>query len=159
IQPSCAAVGGLALAALVLKEKLPLSRIAGAGVILCGLFVIGGEAITTIGVHGVAGDLMFMVAGFFFATFGVLLRLWRLPPTRAMVIVSIVSLGFIPIYWALHGFEAMLALGWRENLLQAVMQGILAGPGAIYLFTRSVVILGAARAAVFPSLVPGFTLL
>ncbi len=39
------------------------------------------------------------------------------------------------------------------------MQGILAGPGAIYLFTRSVVLLGAARAAVFPSLVPGFTLL
>lgn len=159
IQPSCAAVGGLALAALVLKEKLPLSRIVGAGVILCGLFVIGGEAITTIGVQGVAGDLMFMTAGFFFATFGILLRLWRLAPTRAMVIVSIVSLGFIPIYWALHGFEAMLALGWRENLLQAVMQGILAGPGAIYLFTRSVVILGAARAAVFPSLVPGFTLL
>jgi drug/metabolite transporter (DMT)-like permease len=159
IQPSCAAVGGLALAALVLKEKLPLSRIVGAGVIVCGLFVIGGEAITTIGLHGVAGDLMFMVAGFFFATFGILLRLWRLAPTRAMVIVSIVSLGFIPVYWALHGFETMLALGWRENLLQAVMQGILAGPGAIYLFTRSVVILGAARAAVYPSLVPGFTLL
>jgi drug/metabolite transporter (DMT)-like permease len=159
IQPSCAAVGGLALAALVLKEKLPLSRMVGAGVIVCGLFVIGGEALTTIGTHGVAGDLMFMVAGFFFAIFGILLRLWRLAPTRAMVVVSIVSLGFIPIYWLLHGFETMLALGWRENLLQAVMQGIFAGPGAIYLFTRSVVILGAARAAVFPSLVPGFTLL
>jgi drug/metabolite transporter (DMT)-like permease len=58
-----------------------------------------------------------------------------------------------------HGFEAMLAMGWRENLMQAVMQGVLAGPGAIYLFTRSVVLLGAGRAAVFPSLVPGFTLL
>ena len=46
-----------------------------------------------------------------------------------------------------------------ENLLQAVTQGILAGPAAIYLFTRSVVLLGAGRAAVFPSLVPGFTLL
>ena len=53
----------------------------------------------------------------------------------------------------------MIALGLWENLLQAVIQGLLAGPGAIYLFTRSVVLLGAARAAVFPSLVPGFTLL
>ncbi len=53
----------------------------------------------------------------------------------------------------------MIAAGWQENLLQAVVQGILAGPGAIYLFTRSVVLLGAGRAAVFPSLVPGFTLL
>ena len=53
----------------------------------------------------------------------------------------------------------MIALGVWENLLQAVVQGILAGPAAIYLFTRSVVLLGAGRAAVFPSLVPGFTLL
>lgn len=159
IQPSCAAVGGLLLAALVLKEKPPLSRIVGAAVIVGGLLVIGGEALATIGVHGLVGDLMFMVAGFFFGTFGMLLRLWRMAPTRATVIVSAVSLGIVPIYWALHGFEQMLALGWRENLLQAVMQGILAGPGAIYLFARAVVLLGAGRAAVFPSLVPGFTLL
>jgi drug/metabolite transporter (DMT)-like permease len=159
IQPSCAAVGGLFLAARVLKEKPPLSRIVGAGVIVGGLLVIGGEALATIGVHGLVGDLMFMIAGFFFATFGMLLRLWRMAPTRATVIVSAVSLGIIPVYWALHGFEQMLALGWRENLLQAVMQGILAGPGAIYLFARAVVLLGAGRAAVFPSLVPGFTLL
>jgi len=159
IQPSCAAVGGLLLAALVLKEKPPMSRIVGAAVIVGGLLVIGGEALATIGVHGLVGDLMFMVAGFFFGTFGMLLRLWRMAPTRATVIVSAVSLGIVPIYWALHGFEQMLALGWRENLLQAVMQGILAGPGAIYLFARAVVLLGAGRAAVFPSLVPGFTLL
>ena len=159
IQPSCAAVGGLILAAWVLKEKPPLSRIAGAVVIVLGLTVIGGEAVATIGAHGVAGDLMFMVAGFFFATFGMLLRLWHMAPTRATVIVSAVSLGFIPLYWALHGFTGMLALGWRENLVQAVMQGILAGPGAIYLFARAVALLGAGRAAVFPSLVPGFTLL
>ena len=159
IQPSCAAVGGLLLAALVLKEKLPMSRMVGAAVIVGGLLVIGGEALATIGVHGLVGDLMFMVAGFFFGTFGMLLRLWRMAPTRATAIVSAVSLGIIPIYWALHGIEQMLALGWRENLLQAVMQGILAGPGAIYLFARAVVLLGAGRAAVFPSLVPGFTLL
>jgi drug/metabolite transporter (DMT)-like permease len=159
IQPACAATGGLFLAAWVLKEKVSLTRIAGAGVIVGGLVVIGGEAVTSIGVHGVAGDLMFMLAGLFFATFGMLLRLWRLAPTRAMVIVSVMSLGFIPVYWLLHGFDAMLAMGWQENLMQAVMQGILAGPGAIFLFARAVVLLGAGRAAVFPSLVPGFTLL
>ena len=52
---------------------------------------------------------------------------------------------------------------WRsafyENLLQAVVQGALAGTGAIYLFTRAVVLLGASRAVLFPSLVPPFTLL
>ncbi len=53
----------------------------------------------------------------------------------------------------------MIGFGLVENLLQAVMQGVFAGAAATYLFTRSVVLLGAGRAAVFPSLVPGFTLL
>ena len=53
----------------------------------------------------------------------------------------------------------MIALGLAENLVQALVQGLFAGAGAIYLFTRSVVLLGVSRAAVFPSLVPGFTLL
>ena len=52
-----------------------------------------------------------------------------------------------------------MVLGLLENLLQAVVQGIFAGALSTYLFTRAVVLLGAGRAAVFPSLVPGFTLL
>jgi drug/metabolite transporter (DMT)-like permease len=36
---------------------------------------------------------------------------------------------------------------------------VFSGPGAIYLFARSVALLGASRATVFPSLVPGLTLL
>jgi drug/metabolite transporter (DMT)-like permease len=69
------------------------------------------------------------------------------------------SLLAVPAHWALGGFDHMIALGWRENFLQAVLQGVLAGPAAIYLFVRSVALLGAGRAAVFPSLVPPFVLL
>jgi drug/metabolite transporter (DMT)-like permease len=159
IQPSCAALGGLLLAAIVLRERIPFVRVVGAAVIVAGLLVIGAEAITTIGAHGILGDLTFALAGLFFATFGTLLRLWRIPPMRGTAVISVVSLGLLPLYAAMFGFERLIAAGWRENLLQALLQGILAGPGAIYLFTRSVVLLGAARAAVFPSLVPGFTLL
>jgi drug/metabolite transporter (DMT)-like permease len=74
-------------------------------------------------------------------------------------VTSVVSLIGLPIQWLVSGFERMIALGLVENLIQMVMQGIFAGAGAIYLFTRSVVLLGAGRAAVFPSLVPGFTML
>src|SRR5947209_3134825 len=52
IQPSCAALGGLMLATLVLKEKLPKQRALGAAIIVAGLCVIGGEALATIGTHG-----------------------------------------------------------------------------------------------------------
>jgi drug/metabolite transporter (DMT)-like permease len=159
IQPSCAALFGIVLATLILKEPLPAARLLGALTIVAGLAVIGGEAVATIGSQGVLGDLMFVLTGSFFAVFGMLLRLWRIDAMRATVVVGVLSLVLIPVQWGFVGFDRMIALGWQENLLQAVVQGILAGPGAIYLFTRSVVLLGASRAAVFPSLVPGFTLL
>jgi drug/metabolite transporter (DMT)-like permease len=119
--------------------------------------VIGAEALATIGTHGLIGDLSFVTAGLMFAVFGTLLRLWRIAPIRAVVVTSIVSLLQLP--WLVFGFERMAGLGLIENLIQVAMQGIFAGAGATYLFTRSVVLLGAGRAAVFPSLVPGFTLL
>jgi drug/metabolite transporter (DMT)-like permease len=157
IQPSCAALGGLVLASLVLKEKLAIQRAVGGAIIVAGLVVIGAEALATIGTHGLIGDLSFVTAGLMFAVFGTLLRLWRIAPTRAVVVTSIVSLLQLP--WLVFGFERMAGLGLIENLIQVAMQGIFAGAGATYLFTRSVVLLGAGRAAVFPSLVPGFTLL
>ena len=159
IQPSCAALGGLALATIVLKEPLPAARAVGAAIIVIGLAVIGAEALATIGAHGLVGDLTFVCAGLLFAAFGTLLRRWHITPTRAVVVTSVVSLVWLPIQWLAFGFERMIGLGLVENLLQAVMLGVFAGAGATYLFTRSVVLLGAGRAAVFPSLVPGFTLL
>lgn len=159
IQPSCAALFGLLYAGLVLGEPLPRERIIGAGVIVLGLCAIGLEALSTIGRHGLLGDFAFVMAGWCFATFAMLVKLWHIPPTRATVIVSVMSLADVPIHWALFGFDRMLSFGLWENLIQALAQGALAGAGAIYLFARAVFLLGAARAAVFTALVPGFTLL
>jgi drug/metabolite transporter (DMT)-like permease len=157
IQPSCAAVAGLVLARLVLKEAMPLRRIAGALAIFVGLGVIGAEALRTMGAHGVLGDLVFVITGCSFAIFGMLLRLWRIEPMRATAITSVLSLAGLPIL--LFTFDNMLAAGFFENLLQAVVQGVFSGAVATYLFTRAVALLGAGRAVLFTSLVPGFTLL
>jgi drug/metabolite transporter (DMT)-like permease len=157
IQPSCAALGGLLLARLVLKEPLPGRRIAGALAMVLGLCIIGAEALRTIGAHGVGGDLLFVAAGAFFATFGMLVRLWRVPAMRAAAITSVLSLVGLP--FLLFEFDNMIAAGLYENVLQAVIQGALTGAGGTYLFTRAVVLLGASRAVLFPSLVPPFVLL
>ena len=111
------------------------------------------------GTRGLVGDLLFVTAGLMFATFAMLLRLWRIAPMRAVAITSLLSLAYFPIHALVFGFERMIGLGLVENLVQVVVQGVFAGAGATYLFTRSVALLGAGRAAVFPSLVPGFTLL
>ena len=57
------------------------------------------------------------------------------------------------------GYSGMLQLPWYENLLQAVVQGLFAGMLPLYLFARAVILLGAGRAATFPALVPGFSMI
>jgi drug/metabolite transporter (DMT)-like permease len=159
IQPSCAALGGLLLATLVVKEKLIATRAFGAAAIVVGLIVIGYEALSTFGAGGVLGDLCFAVAGLLFAIFGMQLKLWRITPIRAVAIVSVLSLVLLPIQAMFFGFDRLIAAGLYENIIQAVVQGVFSGAIATFLFTRAVVLLGAARAAVFPALVPPFTLL
>lgn len=160
IQPACAALFGLILATLVLHEKLTARRAIGAVAIVCGLIVFGVESLATIGVHGVGGDLLFATAGIFWAIFGTLLRQWRVAGTHAAIVVGALSVMiFAPLYYFFNGLETVLRLGLMENLLQILVQGLLAGALPIYLYTRAVILLGAGRAASFPALVPGFALI
>ncbi len=159
IQPSCATLGGLLLAAVVLKEHISASRLAGALVIVGGLCVIGAESIGHIGSDGVLGDLIFVLTGFMFAGFGALLRHWRVSAVSAALVINVLSLLLLPIYLATVGLAHVAAIGVTENAIQALAQGVLAGPAALYLFAVSVQRLGVARAAVIPACVPALTLL
>jgi len=88
-----------------------------------------------------------------------LLRYWRVSGTRAIAAVGALSiLVFAPLHALLVGYDGILSMSWPENLLQVLVQGILAGVLPIFLFARTVILLGAGRAAVFPALVPGFAL-
>ena len=160
IQPACAALSGLILASLMLGERLTAQRAIGGVTITAGLLVFGVESITTIGKNGVGGDLLFATAGFFWAMFGTLLRYWRMSGTRAVAVVGALSVVvFAPLYAIFIGFDSIMRMGWAENLLQFVVQGLLAGMVPIYLFARAVILIGAGRAATFPALVPGFSLI
>ena len=159
IQPSCATLGGLFLAAALLKERISFSRVFGAVVIVGGLAVIGAESIGQIGPDGVLGDLIFVLTGLMFAVFGTLLRYWRVSAFAAATVISVLSLSLLPLYAISGGPARVAALGLGENALQALSQGILAGPAAMYLFAFSIQRLGVARAAVFPAMVPALTIL
>ena len=159
IQPSCATLGGLLFAAFLLHERIAPARIIGALVIVAGLGVIGSESIAHIGLDGVRGDLIFVLTGMMFAGFGTLVRYWRVSAVSVAVVISVLSLLLFPAYVLSGGWTRIAALGVHENALQAVAQGILSGPAAMYLFTASIQHLGAARAAIFPATVPALTLL
>lgn len=160
IQPATAALAGIVLAAVLLKERLSASRIFGAITITVGLAVFGVESLATIGTHGIGGDLLFATAGALWAMFGILLRHWQVSGMRVIAAVGMMSvLIYGPIYFLFIGTGNMLRFGWAENLLQVVMQGLVSGVLPIFLFARAVAILGAGRAATFPALVPGFSLI
>jgi drug/metabolite transporter (DMT)-like permease len=148
IQPSCATLTGLLLATLVLHERMTAPRVIGALTIVGGVVIIGLESAMRTGLHGVGGDLIFVLTGAMFATFGMLLRLWQVPSWPAAAVVSVLSMVAVPVDLALGGFDRLAAVGWRENVLQA-----------LYLFARSIAVLGIGRASVFPSLVPSLVLL
>ena len=154
IHPGSAAMFGFVLAALVLKEPLTLRHFAGTLVIVVGL------AILSIGENALGGDLLFMTAGLMWALFGMLVKLWRLDSARAARVSCFFALIiFAPLHGLLYGFGSTMSASLTENLIQVAVQGVLAGALAMYLYSRTVVILGAGRAAIFPSLVPGLTLL
>jgi drug/metabolite transporter (DMT)-like permease len=160
IQPACAALFGLILATALLGERPTGQRIFGGTAIIAGLMVFGWESLTTIGHQGVGGDLLFVTAGFFWAMFGTLLRHYRMSGVRAIAMVGLLSIVvYAPLHGLLIGYGGIMRMSLAENLLQAVVQGLLAGALPIYLFARAVILLGAGRAATFPALVPGFGLI
>lgn len=159
IHPAAAALGGLILAALVLKEPLSGARIFGVIAIIAGLVVFAGEAVTSIGGQALAGDLLFASAGFMWAIFTTGLRRWHVGGLHAAGIVGALSLLiYAPLHALLFGFDRMIAVGLTQNLLQMAIQGIFAGLLALFLFARTVMALGAGRASTFPALVPGLTM-
>jgi drug/metabolite transporter (DMT)-like permease len=160
IQPGTAALFGLIFATLILHEPLWARRIVGAAAILTGLMLLGAEAVTTIGKHGLGGDFLFIFAGISWAMFGTVLRLWNLRPQRAALAITALALFvYAPLHAIFFGFRHMIDVGLWENLLQIVIQGVLAGPLAVHLFARAVALLGAGRAAAFPAMVPPATLI
>ena len=160
IQPSTATLGGLLLATLILREPLSRMRVAGAFTIVAGLVLMGIDALINIGTHALGGDISFVAAGMCWATMLTILRLGNIDSVRATVIISVLSLLiYAPLHALVFGFDNMIAVGWRENLLQIVAQGILSGPLATYLSAYAASVLGTGRGATFSALVPGFTIL
>jgi len=160
IQPSTATLGGLMLATLVLHEHPSRARIAGAIIIVAGLVLMGVDALLNIGVHALGGDSLFIGAGLCWAMMLTILRLRGIDSVRATVVISVLSLlVYAPLHAVLFGFANMAAVGWRENALQVVVQGILSGPLATYLSAYAASVLGTGRGASFSALVPAFTML
>jgi drug/metabolite transporter (DMT)-like permease len=159
-QPAAVVVFTTLLAALVLQERPGRTRLVGLGIVLLGIGVIAGPGLFSGTAMTPLGDAMFLGAGLLWASFTILARRWGIKAIPATAAVSVLSaLVVVPVTAATTGFSHLLALPPAVLLPQILVQGALSGVVAVICFTRAAEQLGAARAALFPALVPASAIL
>ena len=160
IQPAFAMMGTTVLAAWVLRDRPPRARLLGIAVMIIGLAVIAGPGLLEGSSQTPIGDAMFAFAGLLWASFTVLTNLWRIKALPATAAISAVSaLTIIPVYLLTQDLGRIGAMPLGSLLAQVLIQGVLAGVVAVVFFTRAAELIGAARAGIFPALVPAATIL
>lgn len=160
IQPSTVTLGSMLAAALLLKERLTRDKLIGVALIVAGLAVIASHARAMGGNMVWIGDLFFVGAGLSWAAFTVLLKRWNLEGTAVTTAVSVFS-ALIVVPWSVfHGdFGRLAALPTSILITQILVQGVLSGVLALIAFSFAVRRLGAAKAGLFPAVVPVATLI
>lgn len=159
IAPSTMLVFSTIGSVYLLSEKLTKMRILGVLLILLGVVVVGGSSLTDINGQAVIGDLMFVGSGALWASYTLLCKYWRLNAWVATAMVSVVSgMICIPIY-ASASDQFFQGVAWQTLLIHGLFQGVLVAILALYSYSKSVSLLGAAKGAVFAALVPPFAII
>jgi drug/metabolite transporter (DMT)-like permease len=157
---SAMSVMGTVLAARYLGDRLTVRKVVGIGIVMVGLVLLSGLDRASLQPRALIGDAMFILAGTLWAGFGILLRKFKLSPLLATAMVSFFALvTYVPIYLASTGAARLLTAQPSLVLLEVLVQGVIAGAGTLYTYAKTVQLLGAARAAVFPALAPGIAAL
>ena len=155
MQPAALTITSTVLAAIVLSDRPTPSRLIGIGAMLGGLVIIAGPGLMAIGSLTPIGDVMFIAAGAMWAVFTILTKRWGIAPIPATAAMAVLSAAvYVPGYLTFVGPERLLAAPLGMIAAQVLVQGVLSGVVATIAFSRTVQLIGPARAAVFPALVP-----
>lgn len=160
IQPATVTVVSIGLAAMFLADRPTKARVIGVSVIILGIAVIAGPGLLNGSPQALVGDAMFAGAGILWALFTLFSRLWQIPPVAGVAIVSILSGAvMLPVALAVEGIDHYAQLSVMTLTVQPLVQGILTGVVSVIAYTTAVRLIGPARAAIFPALVPASAIL
>ncbi|MGV0958789.1 MAG: DMT family transporter [Limnohabitans sp.] len=154
------------LAWVVLREKIPNSRVLGLGLIVLGDLMVGGVSLLRAFDGGDVwkGDVLFMCAAFCWSAYSVTVRRYGLDAVRAtMAITAFALVFFVPAYALLTITGALPThlpqVPWSEIVFQAAFQG----GGSVVIsgitFTQMVRHFGPVRSTMITALVPGLSAL
>jgi len=145
---------------LVLGDKPQLQRIIGMAIIIMAIIFANyfSQAIE-IDSNQWRGHLLFMAAGLCWGSYSVAAQRAKLAPLHMTAIVSVVSMIVMTPLYFLFGNPTIFQAELNEILIQGVFQGVIVAILALYIYTKTIELLGPSRTALFVSLVPGFTAL
>jgi drug/metabolite transporter (DMT)-like permease len=153
-------VMGMVLGSVVLGDPMTPRRLAGIAVVLTGLVLVSGLEVSSLTLRASVGDAMFLAAGTLWAGFGIVLRKHRLDPLLATAVISISALlTYVPAYGLLTAGAQLISAEPYVLWIEVLVQGVIAGAGTLYTYSKMVSLLGPSRAAVFPALAPGLAAL
>lgn len=152
INPASAPVFVALIAWAALAERPGLTRFAALLAVAVGLGLVSSFEFS--GSPGVViGDLLFLIAGFLWGIFTVLVRLWNVSPLHVATILSVLSLVYVPFYGLFPSPRLLEARAW-EVAFQAINLGVLNAVAGICLFGLTVLRLGPKTASLFTAIVP-----
>lgn len=158
IAPSCMLVVSTLGSVCFLSETLSRQRLAGVFVVVLGVLFVGWNSLNSMSPQVFMGDLMFVGCGVLWASFTLCCKYWQLSAWLATSMVSVVSgIVCLPLY-AFNHDSLFTNLSVPTLLMHGTFQGVLVAIFALYSYSKSVSLLGAAKGSVFAALVPPFAL-
>ena len=100
------------------------------------------------------GDALFVVGGLFWGLFTFLSRIWKVSPMPSVTVISVLSLTYIPFYFAFfyEGINENISI--THVVLQGIFQGLFNWIMAVALMLYALQKLGAQNTALFSPIVP-----
>jgi drug/metabolite transporter (DMT)-like permease len=136
-----------------LRELPTAGQLFGVGLILAGDALVVSRGLAG-GTDQLRGQLMFVVAGFGWAVYTIMVRRWRVDGVLATTVISVGSGAVFLPYYLLFGASNLSAAPAIEIVFQFIYMGAFVGIGATLAYTVAVKVLGAQRTALTTALVP-----
>lgn len=140
--------------AFVSGERFDRTRVLGFLLVVLGIAGIAAHGLFDFHSGAWRGHLLFLAGAAMYAVFTVTFRRSGIGPWHAAAIVNFYSLLLIAPVYFLVCEPRVLSAPPREVLMQALVQGVVAGIVALYFYGDAVRRLGASRAAVLGSFTP-----
>lgn len=159
IAPSTMLVFSTLGSVYLLSEKITKTRVMGVVFVLLGVVTVGWDSLLGMNTQALIGDVMFIGCGALWASYTLLSKYWQLNAWVGTAMVSVISgVICIPIY-AFSSEALFTGIPWQTIVAHGAFQGIFAAILALYSYSKSVSLLGAAKGAVFAALVPPFAII